>query len=49
MPDTFNYPVEIERDEDGRFVVTFLDFGWGATDPAQPNIHSESPRTRSRP
>ena len=19
MPDTFNYPVEIERDEDGRF------------------------------
>ena len=34
MPDTFNYPVEIERDEDGRFVVTFPDFGWGATDGA---------------
>ena len=34
MPDTFNYPAEIERDEDGRFVVTFPDFGWGATDGA---------------
>ena len=34
MPDTFNYPVELERDEDGRFVVTFPDFGWGATDGA---------------
>ena len=34
MPDTFNYPVEIECDEDGRFVVTFPDFGWGATDGA---------------
>ena len=32
MRDTFNYPAEIERDEDGRFVVTFPDFGWGATD-----------------
>ena len=32
MPHTFNYPVEIERDEDGRFVVTFPDFGWGVTD-----------------
>lgn len=32
MPDTFNYPAEIERDEDGRFVITFPDFGWGATD-----------------
>ena len=32
MPNTFNYPVEIERDEDGRFVATFPDFGWGATD-----------------
>ena len=30
MPDTCNYPAEIERDEDGRFVVTFPDFGWGA-------------------
>ena len=34
MPDTFNYPAAIERDEDGRFVVTFPDFGWGATDGA---------------
>ena len=32
MPDTYNYPAEIERDEDSRFVVTFPDFGWGATD-----------------
>ena len=29
-----NYPAEIERDEDGRYVVTFPDFGWGATDGA---------------
>ena len=34
MPDTYNYPAEIEQDEDGRFVVTFPDFGWGATDGA---------------
>ena len=34
MPDTFNYPAEVERDEDGRFVVTFPDFEWGATDGA---------------
>ena len=34
MPKTFNYPAVIERDEDGRFVVTFSDFGWGATDGA---------------
>ena len=34
MPDTHNYPAEIERDEDGRHVVTFPDFGWGATDGA---------------
>ena len=34
MPDTFNYPALIERDEDGRFVVTFPDFGRGATDGA---------------
>ena len=34
MPDTYNYPAEIERDEDDRFVVTFPDFGWGATDGA---------------
>ena len=34
MPDTYNYPAEIERDEDGRYVITFPDFGWGATDGA---------------
>ena len=34
MPDTYNYPAEIERDEDGRFIVAFPDFGWGATDGA---------------
>ena len=34
MPDTYNYPAEIERDEDGRHVVSFPDFGWGATDGA---------------
>ena len=30
MPDTCTYPAEIERNEDGRYVVTFPDFGWGA-------------------
>ena len=47
MLDTFNYPAEILRDEDGRFVVTFPDFGWGATDGttreealAEANLHS---------
>ena len=34
MPDNYDYPAEIERDEDGRFVVAFPDFGWGATDGA---------------
>ena len=34
MPDIYNYPAEIERDEDGRHVVSFPDFGWGATDGA---------------
>lgn len=34
MSDTYNYPAEVERDEDGRFVVAFPDFGWGATDGA---------------
>ena len=34
MSDTYNYPVEDERDEDGRYVVAFPDFGWGATDGA---------------
>ena len=36
MLDTFNYPAEVERDADGRYVVTFPDFGWGATDGATP-------------
>ena len=34
MPDSYNYPAAIERDEDGRHVVSFPDFGWGATDGA---------------
>ena len=34
MPDTYTYPAKIELDEDGRFLVTFPDFGWGATDGA---------------
>lgn len=34
MSTTYNYPAEVERDEDGRYVVTFPDFGWGATDGA---------------
>ena len=34
MPDNFDYPASVERDEDGRFVVFFPDFGWGATDGA---------------
>lgn len=28
------YPADIVKDEDGRYVVTFPDFGWGATDGA---------------
>ena len=34
MSDTYDYPAEIERDQDGRYVVAFPDFGWGATDGA---------------
>ena len=34
MSDTYNYPAEIERDQDGRYVVAFPDFGWDATDGA---------------
>ena len=34
MPDTYDYPALVERDEDGRYLVTFPDFGWGATDGA---------------
>ena len=32
MSVTYSYPAKLERDEDGRYVVTFPDFGWGATD-----------------
>lgn len=31
---TSAYPANITRDSDGRYVVTFPDFGWGATDGA---------------
>ena len=34
MPECYTYPARIERDEDGRHVVRFPDFGWGATDGA---------------
>ena len=34
MSDTYNYPAQVELDEDGRYVVSFPDFGWGATDGA---------------
>ena len=34
MPVSFNYPAMIERDESDRHVVSFPDFGWGATDGA---------------
>ena len=34
MPDTYDYPAEVACDEDGRHVVAFPDFGWGATDGA---------------
>ena len=34
MPDSYIYPVNITLDEDGRHVVSFSDFGWGATDGA---------------
>ena len=32
MPISYDYPATLERDEDGRFVACFPDFGWGATD-----------------
>ncbi|MCY4041022.1 MAG: type II toxin-antitoxin system HicB family antitoxin [Gammaproteobacteria bacterium] len=35
MSDSLVYPARIERDEDGRYVVTFSDFGWRATDGAR--------------
>ena len=34
MSSTYDYPAEVERDEDGQYVVTFPDFGWGAADGA---------------
>lgn len=34
MPDGYNYPADVERDEEGRHVAAFPDFGWGATDGA---------------
>ena len=34
MSDSYDYPAAIERDDDGRHVVSFPDFGWGATDGA---------------
>ena len=34
MPDSYDYPADLKRDEDGRHLVTFPDFGWGATDGA---------------
>ena len=34
MPDSYNYPAAVERDGDGRHVVSFPDFDWGATDGA---------------
>ena len=34
MPDGYSYPADVERDENGRHVVAFPDFGWGATDGA---------------
>ena len=44
MPATHTYPAEIERDEDGRYVVTFPDFGWGATDGTTPDEALEEAR-----
>ena len=34
MPESYSYPAEIELDEEGRHVVSFPDFRWGATDGA---------------
>lgn len=36
MSKSYDYPATIERDEDGRYVAFFPDFGWGATDGASP-------------
>ena len=32
MTVTYSYPAKLERDDDGGYVVTFPDFGWGATE-----------------
>lgn len=32
MPISYDYPATLERDQDGRLVACFPDFGWGATD-----------------
>lgn len=34
MPGTYDYPADIEQDCNGRYVIAFPDFGWGATDGA---------------
>ena len=34
MTEAYKYSAEIERDGEGRYVVTLPDFGWGATDGA---------------
>ena len=47
MPDNYEHPVEIEHDEDGRFVVAFPDFGWGATDGTAPAGTRRWPKPRT--
>ena len=37
MPETYDYPTEIKRDEAGRYVVAFPDFGRGAANGASRN------------
>ena len=34
MTVTYGYSAEVEQDSEGRYVLTFPDFGWGATDGA---------------
>ena len=45
MSDTCNYPAVMERDEDGRYVIVFPDFGWGAPDGATRDEALERPGT----
>ena len=33
-PKSYDYPVTLAKDEGGRYVAFFPDFGWGATDGA---------------